>query len=453
MGVVTAVRRVLQRMPPLLVLGITEALLLVYAYPGIMTNDSYDHLAEARAGFITDSHPPAMVVLWQLVELVVRGQFGMLVIQSVAFVAGLYHVMRHAFSDRGAAWATFGVFLFPPVMLPMAVIWKDCGMAGALMLAAAGLLSKRRGPQLAGVLACGIATALRYNAFGATLPLIVLLFEWQPGWHWLRRYALAFAVWFAITVAAFMTNAALTDRQMHFWQSSLAVMDIVGTLHYVDDDLPDAELREVFRGTELKIDTNIHATMRDRFSPNDFQQLVLGDRALWPLPLWGTEPAPEAQRDAVTRAWKHIVFSHPGAYVKYRLATTAEVLHMTGSYPEGVVTKRTIRLERAREMGLPTGQSRLQYRWSRLLGWFSEALPLFVPWIYLVLALILAVVARRQRDVLALLFSGLVIESSLLFLAPSADYRYSHWMITCTCIAIVVVTARRYREGAAKTPQ
>lgn len=34
--------------------------LFIYAYPGQMSIDSFDQLAEARAGVLTDSHPPAL---------------------------------------------------------------------------------------------------------------------------------------------------------------------------------------------------------------------------------------------------------------------------------------------------------------------------------------------------------------------------------------------------------
>ena len=59
---------------------------------------------------------------------------------------------------------------------------------------------------------------------------IVLLFEWRAGQRWLARYAIALGAWLAVTVVALGINALLTDRKMHFWHSSLALADIVGTL-------------------------------------------------------------------------------------------------------------------------------------------------------------------------------------------------------------------------------
>jgi len=63
-----------------------------------------------------------------------------------------------------------------------------------------------------------------------------------------------------------------------------------------------------------------------------------------------------------------------------------------------------------------------------------------------VLAFVWLLLTRKHRDMFALLISGLLFESSLLVLAASPDYRYSHWMVICTAIGMIVLTARRYRD-------
>src|SRR5262249_39870152 len=158
------------------------------------------------------------------------------------------------------------IFMYAPVMVPIAVIWKDCYMAGGLLLGLGGLLSARRTGNrrhaLVALIPLWWATAVRYNAFAATLPIVLFLFEWRPGMAWLKRYAVALGAWLAITLAAFAFNAVLVVRQVHFWQSSLAPFDIAGTLAYVDDDLPDAELAKTLDGTGLVPTSNIHAIAR-----------------------------------------------------------------------------------------------------------------------------------------------------------------------------------------------
>ncbi len=432
-------------MPPLVVLITAWLLLIVYAFPGQITQDSLDHLVEARTGVYTDGHPPVLSLLFKVADTLIAGPFGMLVLQATLVLAGLYLVMRRVFSQRRAAWISAALFVFPPVMLPLAVIWKDCLMAGFLLLGVGGLLGSSRGVKLAGLAAMFAATAVRYNAPAATLPLIVMLFDWTPGIHWVKRYGLATLAWLAITLAAFGINGALTDKKMHLWHASLGVFDIVGTLAHVDEDIPDAELQQLFAGSELHTPKDLHATARALYNPREYIAIIVGNRAMWTLPLYGPDPAPKPQRDAIERAWSTLVKRYPFAYLEHRLNVMAEVLWLTSPHP-GAVPARGVKFpEIAMGHGLGVGWSRLQMfetRWLKRLDLYT---PLFTPWVYVVLALILLPLARRQRDVLALLLSGLVMEGSLLLFAATRDYRYSHWMIVATCVAIGIVTARRAR--------
>lgn len=452
-GLGRSIARRLRALPPLAVLGIGWGLVLLYAYPGLMVFDSYDHLMEARAGRYTDSHPPAISLIFKICDYVVAGPFLMLVLQSTALLVGLYALFRGTFAPRRAAWIAVAVFLFPPIMLPMAVIWKDALMAGLLVLGTAGLCSERRGRRLWGLAAMFCATAVRYNAFGAALPLVVLLFEWRPGMHWLRRYALATAAWLAITFAAFGVNSALTDQEMHYWTSSLAVYDIVGTLAHLDEDLPDAELRDRLAGTDLLIQHDIHATARKVYTTHFFFPIINHKTLMmWRLPITGYTPAPAAQREAITRAWWDTITSFPGAYARHRLAVTSEALGF-GARPTAVTPRDSPHADRGKEMGLSTGWSRLQHqmsKWMRLLGRWT---PIFVPYVYAIVALLLLPLALRRRDTLAILLSGLAMEGTLVLLVHGADYRYSHWLVICTVVTALLVGVRRYRgEKAPSLP-
>jgi hypothetical protein len=428
--------------------------LLFYAFPGQLTYDSFDHLREARSGVYTDAHPPIIDLTWMVVDRIVPGPAGMLVIQGGLLLAGLYAVFRHTFAPRPAAWWAAGVFVSPPVITIMAVIWKDCMMAGLLAIGIAGLMSTRRWARLGGLVAMFGAAAFRYNAFGATLPLVVLLFEWRPGMRWLPRYALSTAAWLATTVAAFGVNGALTDKEMHYWHSSLAVFDIAGTLADVDGDLPDAELRAELAGTQLLVDHDIHAAVRTVYTPRTFSPLVTDPvHRLWNLPITGNQPAPQAQRDAIERAWWHVVTRHPWAYTRHRLAAMAEVLDLRVTRSMAAVTPRELKYsDLVAALGLTVHWSSSQLVMTRAMHAVSRWTPLFVPWVYLVLSLVLLPLAWRQRDVLAMLLSGLVMEASLLPLSHTRDYRYSHWMAITTIVSCIVVVARRYRAAAGARP-
>jgi hypothetical protein len=206
-----SVRDITLRFAPLGVVAVAWLLLALYGWPGIMTIDSFDQLREGRQGVYTDGHPPAMAAIWGVVDAVISGPLGMYLLQTVAFVVGLFALLRRTFAPLPAAGLTLAVALFPPVLAPMATIWKDALMAGFLVLGLAALLDPRRWIRIAALAAFFVATAVRYNTPAATLPLIVLLFEWSPTlptWSGrLRRYAISTAAWLAVTGAASHSTA------------------------------------------------------------------------------------------------------------------------------------------------------------------------------------------------------------------------------------------------------
>lgn len=448
------------RWPPLAILAAGWVVTVVYAFPGMMTMDSIDQLTEARNGFYTDGHPPAMAALWRIVDAIVAGPFGMLVLQTVAFLAGLYLLLCRAMRTRRAAFVASLLLVFPPILAPMAVIWKDCIMAGFLVLGTACLLAGCRWVRVLGLACLWLATAVRYNTPAATLPLVVLLFRWSDAaietWkQWLARYAIALAAWLAITVLAFGIGSALTDRKMHVWHSSLALLDIAGTLAEVDGTIPDEQLRQTLAGTEILVDHDIHAAIRKVYIPWDFEPLIIREGHLWNMPIQGTTPAPAAKRDAIARAFWDVVLDHPGAYLTHRLATFREVLGLAPRNMNGTVMTHRNQFETlVAKLGIAIGSSHLQDFLQRKVKRIARSSPLFRPWFYLVLSLVLLPLClRRDRDLTALVLSGLAMEASLFVFAPTPDYRYSHWLVICTCVAIAMLIARRARDHQKTTAE
>jgi hypothetical protein len=336
--------------------------------------------------------------------------------------------------------------VFPPVMVPFSVIWKDPLMAGFLMLGFVGLLSPRRSLRLLGLLAMFGATSVRYNAIAATLPLVVLLFEWRPGMHWVKRYAIAIVAWLVATFGSFQFNEALTDHKLHLWHS-IAVFDIVGTLAFVDEDLSDAELNKLFDGTDLLVKERIHATARELYTPKDFLPITNHPtKTMWALPINGYVPPPEAQRTAITRAWKETLTTYPFAYIKHRISVMAECIGLGDSRASGAIARRDFRWPAyVHEQGIGTGWSKFQRKLIKVYVFIVRHTPVFSVWMYLVISFLLLPLALRHRDVLALLLSGLGLEATLFLVAPSPDYRYSHWLVICTIISAIVLGVRRYR--------
>ncbi|MEO8700963.1 MAG: hypothetical protein ABI867_13025 [Kofleriaceae bacterium] len=431
-----------RRALPILLAGL--ACFVLYAYPGMMSIDSVDQLREARAGFYTDAHPPAMAALWRVLDAIVAGPFLMLLLQGITFLLGCYLVLVTALAPRKAAIVASVVLLVPPVITTMGFIWKDSVMAGTLVLGAGLLVSADRRVRAASLVCFTVATAVKYNAFAATLPLIVVMFEWRPRRR-LVRYAIATATWLGVTLAATGINAALTDQPMHFWHSSLAVTDIAGVINY-EGTMTDAELRRDLEGTELRITHRIQSHTRKLYATHQGLKLVLGKYRMWDLPSSGTVPAPVAQRDAIEAAWWRMVREHPSAYLRHRVTYFLDVLGITRRSEDLQDQAPPIMLERLDVPAPFVGQD----RWQQFNNWYWQHTPVFWPWIYITMALVLLWVGRRQRLVVALLASGLVVEASLFLLAPSGDHRYSHWTIVVTILAAVILAARRGKDHAAR---
>lgn len=439
---------------PRVVLALGLIIPLLYAFPGMMSQDSFDLLAEARTGIYSDQHPPFNAWLWRHVDMVLPGAFGMIVLQLVAFQIGLFLILRRTFSPRAAAWIAAGVVMWPPILAPMGVVWKDCFMAGMLALGAGLLVTDQRPWRMIGLVALVAATACRYNAFPGVFPVVVLTFQWRDGMRWLHRLTIALAVWIAVTAVAFGLNTALKDRQNYFWHSTLAVFDIAGVLVHLEP-LPDSEMEKLLAGTQPQIHTDMDAALRALYSPRDFIQLTSPEgKPMWNLPLYG-DPAPVEVRTAIEVLWKKLVFGHPRAYLEHRFGVMRELLCLGNeAKPVGAIPRRAPATPTmANNLQLNRGWSRLQKKMSRVLYAIWQTVPIFAPWMYLVISLVMLWFARRQLDTLALIASGLLVEGTLSVLAMSSDYRYSHWLIVTTCVSTIILIKRRQDRVAAMTQQ
>ena len=82
------------------------------------------------------------------------------------------------------------------------------------------------------------------------------------------------------------------------------------------------------------------------------------------------------------------------------------------------------------------------------LGWravvdTTHDLQLFRPWLYLVLAIVVLVIGRRDQLIRVFAASGLAFEVAMMFFGSAPEYRFSHWLVTTACVVLVVLLAKR----------
>jgi hypothetical protein len=436
-------RRLLDRLAtPTRILFVGFLLVLVYAYPGYMSTDSVDQLMQAREGQYRDWHPPLMAWMWRRTDRIIAGPFPMLVIQVVTFLLGAYGILRHAMSERRAAITASAILLAPPVLTQMAVIWKDCQMAGFLLAGTAAILSPKRGWKIAGLVMLAIANAERHNAFAATFVVVLVLFVWRDGLTRWRRYLVAFGVWCLIAVAALGVNRALTDVKTHPWHGSLALFDIAGTIRFTHP-FPDEEAKEVLAGVPGIPTENIRQRFWRKYDSGAWWWLANNEGAVL------TAPQTQEERDAVARAWYRLVTEHPRQYLFHRWRVFQDVLGMTDKVPAAAVWEGFTEMPgQLAVLGHDARHSAVQQAWLDVMKSLEKTF-LFRAWVYFVIALALLPLCRRRRLAFAVLASGIAYELTLFVAAPSRDFRYSHWMIVATLVGASLLFAERWREGRA----
>jgi hypothetical protein len=421
---------------PYAVLAAAFTVLLLYAYPGYMSSDSASQLTQARAHAYSDGHPPVMAALRGLVEHVVRGPLGMLLLQTAALLIGLVLLLRRYFTLLAAALIASAILLFPPILTPMCVIWKDSQMAGWLVLGTALVLDPRRGLRWVGVAFLALGIAMRHNAPIAAFPLIVLLWP-STAKRWFVRAAIAVAIWIACIGVTLVAEHELVSTHDYTFSYSLGPADIVGILANTHHHYSDEELSRVLDGTGIVSTKAIQAHAKRIYTPVMWWWVTNGEDRMFG---W---PDTAEKRDAMSRAWKELVEREPGAYLHHRSRVFRIVLGY-GLIFNPALFSPAYHTKMEVDPGAATDESTWEPQRTMQKAMDSVAWsPYFRPWIYLVLALIFLPVARRHKLALSLLASGVLYELTLVPFAPSAEFRYSHWMILCTVLATVLLIKAR----------
>jgi hypothetical protein len=419
------------------ILAIGFAVFLVWAFPGYMSTDSQVQLMEARSGQFSDAHPPLMSAIWRVLDMIVAGPLLMLLLQGALFLVGLYTILERKMSPRAAAITASAIFVFPPVLTTMAVIWKDSQMAGFLMAGTACLLHPRLRVRIGGLALFVVACGVRHNGFAAVVPLVFFLFEWRSGMRWWRRTAITGAAAVLAVGAMVLVSKMLTVQTVPL---TPAFQDIVGVIAF-SDDKSDAELREVLRGLPLTAKPNLQARCRLLYELRGPWRITKGDDPLMDL------PDTPGEWDALSRAWKELVLGEPGAYLAYHWDTYARVIGVS-ELPRAPVYNAFIEMPEAiDEISHNAGYSRAQEHGWHVLYWLADNTPLFRPWVYAVASLLLFILFVRDRLTAGLLVSGYLYELSFFPVGADPDYRYSHWMVATIVLATVILVAQRMRRA------
>jgi len=425
--------RAIRDLAPRHVLLLGFALFVLYAFPGYMSTDSVVQLAEARSGQLSDAHPPIMAKEWSVLDAIVSGPLLMIVLQCLLFLGGTYVILRARLAPRPAAWTAIAILLFPPVLTPLGVVWKDSQMAAYLVAGTAAMIQPQLRLRLVGLGLYVVACALRHNAFAAVVPLVFFLFEWRPGVVWWKRVVVLLGAAVLTVGLTFAVTRVLTVRHVKL---TPVFTDIAGVLAF-GHDRSDAELEQLL-GDTLVVHHDIQAHAKQLWFLRGSWRIAAGEQ---PLLVY---PKSEAQWDTLDRAWKALVFDEPGAYLASHWSRFDDLI----ATPRAEVWTFFVEVPATHPQMVThlAGPSRLQFKVAAALDWLDENTPLFEPRLYLLVALLLLAVACRDRLTGGLFASGLAYQASFFPVGVDPDYRYSHWMIVTVVLASVILFIERFRK-------
>ena len=421
-------------LPWCVVIAAGWAAIALYSYPGFTSYDSIEQLAQARGLLpLSDWHPPILPLTWRVLDAIVPGPLLMVLLQCALLLGGMFALLSRVLRTWPAVLATLAVFLWPPVFTLMAVVWKDALMAGLLVASFAALTSARRGARIAALLGLLYATLLRHNAITAVAPLLVLVAPWPASRPPRVRRLAGLAIALALFATAQLVNHALVTERRYPFATSLATFDITGMLRYAEP-LPDATFDRMLAGVPLVAHDHLQQRATLAWSPLSWFPSVDSAHRLM------TRPATAAERDAVVAAWQRLICDQPHAYALARLRVYRELLglrvHEDGRWEIMNAAGEDVPLLAG--YGIHIARPAWQLRLSWWLAELSGTSLLFRAWPYLLVAIALAIAARRNTIVVALIVSALVYELALVVIAPSVDFRYSTWLVLCTLIGVAL---------------
>jgi hypothetical protein len=218
----------------------------VYAFaPGLMNVDAISIYESAHYLAFDDWHSPWMQAIWALMDRLVPGPLGMLLVIQVHYWMG-FALIGVGLVRRG--WSSLGVVIlllaaFPPSLHTTGILLKDSLMA-AFFLSALGLMmlsttvAWRTGALVGSAAFLCLGIAMRPNAFAAAFPLIVLwlscLYTSAPRkwWAWGAAGLAAVSLFLVITQAE---HVVLNPKQRHV-ERSLMIFDLGGITNFTGKD-------------------------------------------------------------------------------------------------------------------------------------------------------------------------------------------------------------------------
>jgi hypothetical protein len=451
------------------VLALGAAIVLLLYWPGRINADTNGILKGVHGEIpVVDHWTATLTWLWRQGHLLVGLDLGgVLFVQTVVLIVGVYLVLRSGLSRMAAAVVTVLILLAPPTFGFVGMVGRDMWFVAACVLAAGCAVAATRwtgrAPRAAavgaGVLAAAIAITARQNGFLAVAPVLVALAApalalarergvgggWSP-----RRSAVTAVALGLLATLAISAASTLSDRTTRDLAAHPEVMTYLYDLGYLTL-ATDRQLIPDLSREALPVQTQ--PEVRERWQPSTSLYMRAdpdgeGERA------GGRAVLSDEEADRVEQSWRTAVLDHPGDYLQGRFGLWRRQLGI--GFTPGYVRA----MPNDQDPALP-GLSDVATDYAGIWGTGPEPStlggPLHHAWIYLLVCLLgLALALPRfpaaVRAAAALPAAGVGLQVSLFFLAPSVQWRYqllaAYAAMIVVALAVAMLLARRRSSGA-----
>ena len=411
------------------------ATILALNWPGQMSYDSVVQLADGRSGHYDSWHPVVMAWLLGLFDALLPGPGLFLAFMVLLLGGAWFTLLRLGRPGVGASLIIVLLFLTPQLILYQGTIWKDVLFADAAIAAFAALAaaaakwenSRARAAWLVvSVALLALAALARQNGF--LLPPIAALslgmiatrkISRGAGW----RYGLGLLM--ASLALSVLANFALSFRS-DGGQGSQAQLRLAQSYDLVGAAKLDPHVR--YPALEEKA-PRLDAAIRDQGVPLYSPHLV---DTLEGAPALQTEIG-RAPPGVIFAAWRGLVVTHPGLYLKMRWPVFGWVIappDLLVCHPDvvGVDGPKDVMAALGLKPHIRPQDRFLYFYVARFVG-----TPVFAHLAFAILALLfLVLLIRRGRGsdiaIVGLLAASLLFALSFFVISIACDYRYLYFL-------------------------
>lgn len=296
---------------------------LALFWPGLLSADSYNQLAQAQAGFFNNHHPVLMSLVWSYFTKIIPGP-GLMLTLHLSLLWGAIGLFSYTFfkHEFRSWWWFYLIPLWPVFLCYSSMIWKDVGFSFSFLAAISILFhcsfeSKKPTPLqfTLVILILLYGVGVKYQAI-YLLPfcafwLSSLIFNIKNS-----KYALFLSA--CIFVGIFGVNKIIdrtfvpTTQQSNSWQMA-RLYDLAGiSISAHQPNFPDYIVKNTYFSMER---------LKELYNFHNVDALVYAKQ-----PVFRMSQNPE-ELSTLWEVWKQAVINHPFYYATHRLGVWFKLIN------------------------------------------------------------------------------------------------------------------------------